>query len=981
MTNRKFLLIFLIFIQVVGLKAEEANSWVTQLDKKKISTGYLLNIAPFIDFSDFLDSNFTSNKKNYTKPLMYDKRKWRLLYASLVASKINIKDSILPLTALSDFSNEIYDKKNPIIPIGIIDFSTNFVSDTLSPNDSKIQKIRVSAIAALQSKVYNKNVTFKIKPEYYFSNRKRLIKSVDVDFGDGSGFLSYSTETDQSIKKTYSSVGEKSIHFRIYRGKDTLNYFSKIEVIHLALPTPDQTLNISSTPINDIKDTSTNSNFRSSARIDVPIIGGSAFVYLGCDNVLDKPFYIVEGFDPANTNDLGFHLQNDQFGGYSLFTLANRGYDVVILDFTNGGASIYDNKNVFKNLVKTINLQKVGNKEGAVVGISMGGLVVRYGLVELENENYDHQIGTYITLDSPHQGANVPVGLQQIATNYPVNIALAIADVFGDEGAKFLVEGQKSTAGKQMLKRYLGGDPASEFQSFMTDLAAKGHPSNCKKIAIINGANDRTPQWNNPQEGDQIMWVNQIGLGIELKAWANKSGNNRVAYRKLSVIPTQWSTTSWDANYSDNLMFDYAPGGLLSNNYPLADNFGKNYYCFVPVVSSLDVRSPENQNLYVLNRNETNLIANNIIPFDDIYVTNLNSSHTFVDDITFLVNRLINVEFNNDKILLQNRTIRNTRQFIASNTINAGRNVFQNTSTNNFAQSRQGDVVIESGANVTFTAGTYIRLLPGFRAKGGSNFRAIPTAQPSVCSTGLTLPNPIISGSSQVYATNCSIGNTENRYVYTDTKIKCLDLFNVSTNSIGSLPYSIFNGRYYMSNISNYDNPFITWSVSPDPNTGVGSINIGGGLQAWVMYFPPTNSNYIYPGQYTISCTIRASGSNQISSSSFVVQIQTSQCTDLPFGLRKEVSEDSPDLVESANLDFYIFPNPSQGKIQLQFNQHIDSEVTVEIVGMNGSVQKDKRKVSSNMLRLDMEIFSEGVYQLRISNDKLNKTEKLVIIK
>jgi len=48
---------------------------------------------------------------------------------------------------------------------------------------------------------------------------------------------------------------------------------------------------------------------------------------------------------------------------------------------------------------------------------------------------------------------------------------------------------------------------------------------------------------------------------------------------------------------------------------------------------------------------------------------------------------------------------------------------------------------------------------------------------------------------------------------------------------------------------------------------------------------------------------------------------------------------------------------------------------------MNGSVQKDKRKVSSNMLRLDMEIFSEGVYQLRISNDKLNKTEKLVIIK
>ncbi len=231
-------------------------------------------------------------------------------------------------------------------------------------------------------------------------------------------------------------------------------------------------------------------------------------------------------------------------------------------------------------------------------------------------------------------------------------------------------------------------------------------------------------QWVNPQEGDQIMWVNQIGLGLELKAWANKSGNNRVAYRKLSVIPTQWSTTSWDANYSDNLMFDYAPGGRLLNKYPLANNFGKDFYCFVPVVSSLDIRSPENQNLYVVNNNEANLIANNIIPFDDIYVRNTNSTHTYLTSISLLVDRLLNLEFLNNSLLLQNRTFRNTRQFNASNSIKAGRNIFQNMNANNFAQSRQGDVVIKSGANVTFTAGNTVELLPGFETEDGANFKA-----------------------------------------------------------------------------------------------------------------------------------------------------------------------------------------------------------------------------------------------------------------
>ncbi len=182
-----------------------------------------------------------------------------------------------------------------------------------------------------------------------------------------------------------------------------------------------------------------------------------------------------------------------------------------------------------------------------------------------------------------------------------------------------------------------------------------------------------------------------------------------------------------------------------------------------------------------------------------------------------------------------------------------------------------------------------------------------------------------------------------------------------------------------MSNISSYDNPIINWNISPNPFTGIGAITVS---DARIMNFSFIyNSSTIYPGQYTISCTVRAAGSSNTVTGTFVVKLQKLECTNSPFAIRKETMEDSVKLTESTTLDFIIFPNPAQAKVQLQFNQYIDSEVIVEIIEMNGSIQKFQRNVSPNILQLDMESYSEGVYQLRISNDKFNKTKKLVIIK
>ena len=50
----------------------------------------------------------------------------------------------------------------------------------------------------------------------------------------------------------------------------------------------------------------------------------------------------------------------------------------------------------------------------ALMGISLGGVVAKIAIRELENDNFKHGIATYLSFDSPHWGAYTPPGLQQI---------------------------------------------------------------------------------------------------------------------------------------------------------------------------------------------------------------------------------------------------------------------------------------------------------------------------------------------------------------------------------------------------------------------------------------------------------------------------------------------------------------------------------------------------------------------------------------
>jgi PGAP1-like protein len=143
-----------------------------------------------------------------------------------------------------------------------------------------------------------------------------------------------------------------------------------------------------------------------------------------------KPLLVVEGFDPGH-----ILKPEEQFGETSIKSfisdLSDDGttalktalvdipqYDIVYLDWNNGTDYIQRNALLVEEAIRWINSQKIlaGSTEpNVVIGQSMGGVVARYALKDMENKGQNHQTRLFISHDAPQQGANVPQGYQHLA--------------------------------------------------------------------------------------------------------------------------------------------------------------------------------------------------------------------------------------------------------------------------------------------------------------------------------------------------------------------------------------------------------------------------------------------------------------------------------------------------------------------------------------------------------------------------------------
>lgn len=439
-----------------------------------------------------------------------------------------------------------------------------------------------------------------------------------------------------------------------------------------------------------------------------------------------KPIIIIDGFDPGDTrkvldcncaadpncvtenddNDNGvfnpiLHRSIEDLMSYDdidpatggslkrnlIKVLRGLGYDVIIINnstytttnvagntVTIDGGADYIERNAM-NIVSYIQYMKNkltqnGSSEKLVlVGPSMGGQISRYALAymdkkyaETANPIWIHNTRLWISVDSPHLGANIPLGTQ--ADVY------CLGYIQGDEKAKKKYNEllNATAAREQVINQFNVLENDTSFNSLFTTYynnlntngvtGSGGYPITTpyfRKIALINGSLDGTKT----NYGSSVAYERQTYLNVR-------------GYIDLSFLFFNWTLTGfrnqckfmpkqgeWEEIFYGTKFLDYGysvsastnsikgsldvlPGGFYDSHEKLKNEMlqsisDKNLrgelrdyfpiHSFIPAFSALGYLQP-NQNW--ANPVNTNLKcpSNNLTPFDSYYGESSNSQHT-----------------------------------------------------------------------------------------------------------------------------------------------------------------------------------------------------------------------------------------------------------------------------------------------------------------------------------------------------------------
>lgn len=125
---------------------------------------------------------------------------------------------------------------------------------------------------------------------------------------------------------------------------------------------------------------------------------GHAYVFrAGSGPTMQRPILIAEGW-PGGASAAMLAEAVGQNGLVDRWR-AN-GHDVVMVGFANGLDSIQSNAGVITAAIRACGARTTDRL--VVGGMSMGGLVARYALLQMEHAGVDHGAAVYLSLDSPH---------------------------------------------------------------------------------------------------------------------------------------------------------------------------------------------------------------------------------------------------------------------------------------------------------------------------------------------------------------------------------------------------------------------------------------------------------------------------------------------------------------------------------------------------------------------------------------------------
>ncbi len=571
---------------------------------------------------------------------------------------------------------------------------------TLTPINDKALFLEkdLLLIAPLKKLAIGQEITYAFKEDLFFEESSKKIVTLTAQF-DGQGshtIIQNSQFINKEVAIGYATTGPKTLTFTATytNGSQTTTKGSLYVSVASA--------NAMRNPDEGIEDGNITATlpFTGYEPGDLPILGQLEYriFYHGTPNnyerILKKPIVIIDGFDPfdrrkiQDSDNLDPDLSEeehisiedlmtykDNFGDSEslIGKLRALGYDVVIVNHpiyedvatgkTIDGGADYIERNAMAHIALYQYLNQSiynngSNEQLTIMGPSMGGQISRYALAYMEEHNLEHNTKLWVSIDSPHLGANIPMGAQS-------NIYF-LGYVYGDQIAKdqydFLLN---SPAGKQQLLLQFSNANTNlppYFQQYHSNLEAnlpsfKGFPQLPRKVAISNGSLNKGI--NSPAQKVLDIRGFKDFLGMSVKGFQNEQWflkntgqQKKIFYGMFKELDSGWiyaslTTTEMTTRFTNPLVYgalDAVQGGMADSHGDIKIEIEKNLeklinngdldrmslrtyipnHSFVPTVSALAFKNP---NFNWRNNIDRDLTCTNEIPFDTYYAPIDNEVH------------------------------------------------------------------------------------------------------------------------------------------------------------------------------------------------------------------------------------------------------------------------------------------------------------------------------------------------------------------
>ncbi len=513
------------------------------LDKDEVPYGILLDYG--MEFTNVPAFDGTLTDSTYT-----DLTALKQIYNTLLTSRIKEVSEGFVTPRVFDSTWKNVREKDIITLAGLFFGYARFSDDAIASNKLSYRggKFYNNSINGVVQDPYEKKRTFAMAPaikghkglhlqvkvpsELFYTNLPGQVRSIQMDFGNGQGYVT--VPFDQSVDVAYATAGVKTWTYRLNLSTGTALYNrSRIKIEEDLATRPYGGHHLRDAPERRSSSTLYAHSLRATRHYD----GQYASVNLTIDDTdndgIRKPLIVAEGFDvgvilePENSNGNSGYKNFIAFlaeGGTKLRDLMGdegKEYDIIFVDWHNGVDYMQRNAYALQEVIRWVNQQKARNgstAQNVVLGQSMGGVIARYALADMEENNIDHDTRLFISHDAPQQGANLPIGLQFMyrhltnqyiqagTTLFGGDIIVPVLETYGISERLSLLD---APASRQLVKNFatLNYDIDNTVHtSFYDELRRKGlpgsggYPVHTRNIAISNGSECGSTQGFAPGE-------------------------------------------------------------------------------------------------------------------------------------------------------------------------------------------------------------------------------------------------------------------------------------------------------------------------------------------------------------------------------------------------------------------------------------------------------------------------------------------------